>query len=188
MDIFYYCLILGHSIKYFTVWELTIMHELESVVKVGIADLNTVQAPNIIRTSGLGSCIGVVIYDSPKQLAGLAHVMLPDSTTVNKKTNIYKYADTAIDSLIVKLIGCGARKMALKAKIAGGAQMFSFASDSDVMRIGPRNVEAVKQKLHKYKIPLTSADIGGKSGRTIEFDPLTEELKIRTINQGETII
>lgn len=164
------------------------MCELKTVVKVGIADLNIVKAPNVIRTSGLGSCVGIVIYDSPKDIAGLGHVMLPDSATVKKKTNDYKYADTAIDRLIEKLVRYGARQMALKAKIAGGAQMFSFASDSDVMRIGPRNVEAVKQKLDEYEIPLVSADIGGNSGRTIEFDPLTEELKIRTISQGETII
>ena len=39
------------------------MIEQGQVVKVGIADMNIVKAPDTIRTSGLGSCVGVVLYD-----------------------------------------------------------------------------------------------------------------------------
>ncbi len=165
------------------------MKETVTVVKVGIADLNVVKAPNRIRTSGLGSCVGVVIYDSYKQVAGLAHIMLPDSSlTKQENFNKYKYADTAIDILVEKLIQLGARKSQLKAKIAGGAQMFQLQSASEIMRIGPRNVEAVKERLNFHQIPIVSSDTGGNQGRTIEFDPVTTKLKIRTVNQGEKYI
>lgn len=165
------------------------MSDTISIVKVGIADLNVVEAPNRIRTSGLGSCVGVVIYDNYKQIAGLAHVMLPDSNlTKQNQFNEYKFADTAIDLLIEKLMNLGARKSQLKAKIAGGAQMFQFQSGSDIMRIGPRNIEAVKQRLKLHHIPIISSDTGGNQGRTIEFDPITSKLKIRTVNMGEKFI
>lgn len=165
------------------------MSDTISVVKVGIADLNVVKGPNRIRTSGLGSCVGVVIYDTFKQIAGLAHVMLPDSSlTKQLNFNKYKYADTAIDILIDKLILLGARKTQMKAKIAGGAQMFQFQSGSDIMRIGPRNVEAVIERLKYHQIPVVSSDTGGSQGRTIEFDPVTSKLKIRTVNEGEKYI
>ena len=49
--------------------------------------------------------------------------------------------------------------------------MFQFTSGKDTMRIGPRNVEAVKEYLKKYSIPIVSEDTGGSSGRTIEFNP-----------------
>ena len=62
--------------------------------------------------------------------------------------------------------------------------MFQFTSDKDSMRIGPRNVEAVKAELRKNSIPLVAEDTGGNSGRTIEFDPITSKLNIRTVNQG----
>ena len=39
----------------------------------------------------------------------------------------------------------------LKAKMAGGAQMFQFASGGDMMRIGPRNVEAVRKELSRLE-------------------------------------
>lgn len=159
------------------------------VIRVGIADLNVVHAPDQIMTSGLGSCVGVVIYDCEKKVAGLSHVLLPDSS-VAKKSNIklYKYADTAIPILIDKLISIGARKSALKAKMAGGAQMFQFPDASSVMRIGPRNVEAVQDQLNQFRIPIEASDVGGNLGRTIVFDPETCSLKVRKVNKKETFL
>lgn len=161
------------------------MNETVQIVKVGIADMNIVTTPNLIRTSGLGSCVGVVVYDQAKELAGLAHVMLPDSSLAKSGImNIAKYADTAVKELVGRMIDLGARNYSMKAKIAGGAQMFQFTSSNDMMRIGPRNVEAVKRELDMLKISLVAEDVGGNSGRTIEFDPKTCLLNIRTVNKG----
>lgn len=155
------------------------------VIKVGIAQMDVVKAPNTIRTSGLGSCVGVVLYDESKQIAGLIHVMLPDSSLGRSDAvNVAKFADTGIKALINLLKLEGVQAFKLKAKIAGGAQMFQFTSDKDSMRIGPRNVEAVKVELRKNSIPLVAEDTGGNSGRTIEFDPITSKLNIRTVNRG----
>jgi|SRR5690625_201466 len=163
------------------------MNKAKTIVIVGIADLNTAKAPSTIRTSGLGSCVGVVIYDISKQIAGLAHIMLPYSNP-EKADNQYKYADTAIEILINKLIEQSASKFNLKAKIAGGAQMFQISTGTDIMRIGPRNIKAVREQLDKHRIPIIAEDVGGKSGRTIEFDPESGKLKIRTVNKGEKYI
>ncbi|MBP2240152.1 chemotaxis protein CheD [Cytobacillus eiseniae] len=161
------------------------MIECKDTIKVGIADMNIVKAPNVIRTSGLGSCVGVVVYDQSRELAGLAHVMLPDSSlTRSGSLNIAKYADTAIKELVSILMKNGARSYSLKAKIAGGAQMFQFTSGSDMMRIGPRNVEAVRKELADLHISIVAEDVGGNSGRTIEFNPKTCLLNIRTVNKG----
>ncbi|MFC5541228.1 MAG: chemotaxis protein CheD [Bacilli bacterium] len=155
------------------------------VVKVGIAQMDVVKFPDTIRTSGLGSCVGVVLYDETKKIAGLVHIMLPDSSLSSTDTiNTAKFADTGIKGLVEKLLMEGAQKYRLKAKIAGGAQMFQFSSAKEMMRIGPRNVEAVKKVLNELGIPLVAEDIGGNSGRTIEFDPATCKLMIRTVNQG----
>jgi len=166
-----------------------IMNNVSTIVKVGIADLNIVTEPNIIRTSGLGSCVGTIIYDPAKKIAGLSHILLPDSHAAKQvNLNTYKYADTAIPYLVNLLIENGARKFALKAKIAGGAQMFQLSSSSDIMRIGPRNVEAVEHALREYQIPIIASDVGGNAGRTIEFDPGTCQLKIRKVNKDIVFI
>lgn len=157
---------------------------LREVVRVGIADMNIVKEPMTIRTSGLGSCVGVVLYDEMKRVAGLLHIMLPDSSLgKSDRINVAKFADTGIFALIEMLKAEGVRPMSLKAKIAGGSQMFKFGS-SDTIRIGPRNVEAVKKELKRLSIPIIAEDTGGSSGRTIEFDPATSILNVRTVNQG----
>lgn len=157
----------------------------QTVIKVGIAQMDIVKAPHTIRTSGLGSCVGVILYDETKQVAGLIHIMLPDSSLGRVETlNVAKFADTGIKALVDLLRLEGVQPFKLKAKIAGGAQMFKFSSDKDSMRIGPRNVDAVKAELRKNGIPLVAEDTGGNSGRTIEFNPVTSKLNIRTVNQG----
>ena len=160
------------------------MVSVKTVVRVGIADMNIVKEPNTIRTSGLGSCVGVVLYDERRKIAGMVHVMLPDSSLgKGDSINVAKFADTGIYSLMEQLKTEGVRPMSLKAKIAGGSQMFQFGS-SDTVRIGPRNVEAVKEELSRLSIPILAEDTGGASGRTIEFDPATSILNVRTVNAG----
>ncbi|CDQ19720.1 chemotaxis protein CheD [Halobacillus karajensis] len=159
------------------------------VIKVGIGDMGMVHSPDTIRTSGLGSCVGIVLYDEGRKTAGMAHIMLPEAKLAMKEgLNRAKYADTAIDDLIVALKGAGSSPHRLKAKLAGGAQMFQFSSSHDMMRIGPRNIEAVKENLSLYRIPVIAEDVGGNSGRTIEFDPNTSALHIRTVNLGKCVI
>lgn len=161
----------------------------QEVVKVGIADMNIVKPPQTIRTSGLGSCVGIVLFDSLNKVAGLAHIMLPDSGLAKAgDMNKAKYANTAIEELLNLIVRSGGKAYHLKAKIAGGAQMFQFTSGSDLMRIGPRNVDAVKEELKRLNITLVGEDVGGNSGRTIEFDPASCELSIRTVNQGVSIL
>ncbi|MFY4773909.1 chemotaxis protein CheD [Metabacillus sp. RGM 3146] len=156
-----------------------------SIIKVGIADLKVAKGSDRLRTSGLGSCVGLVLYDSFKKTAGLAHIMLPLSALAkNGILNPAKYADTAVEDLLKQLKSAGVQINGLKAKIAGGAQMFLVHKENEMMRIGPRNVEAVKEMLLRYRIPLVAEDVGGSNGRTIEFDPVTGFLAVKTVNKG----
>lgn len=165
------------------------MIKTETVITVGISDLDIAQAPELIRTSGLGSCVGIVIYDLKRKVGGLSHIMLPDSSAGRQDNmNAFKYADTAIPILVKKVIQAGAIQSALRAKIAGGARMFQFASGSDIMKIGSRNIEAVKMHLKNYNIAISASDVGGNHGRTIVFDSNTGKLYIRTVYKEKKYI
>lgn len=153
------------------------------MIKVGMADLNTCKAPDILTTLGLGSCVGIVLYDKLTKVCGLAHIMLPDSKQIRNNSNVCKFADTAVDKLIEDMIALGANKSRLVAKIAGGAQMFSFGGKNDLMRIGDRNIEASKAKLKKLGIRLIAEETGANYGRTIEFYSETGDLLIKTIGR-----
>lgn len=154
-------------------------------IKIGMADLGVTKPPGRLRTTGLGSCVGVVLYDQVKKVAGMAHVMLPESSMAkNGDVSKGKFADTAIPYLIQLMEREGASTRNMVAKMAGGAQMFAFLGGSDTMRIGPRNVEACKHALQAAHIKLIAEDTGGNCGRTIEFDTTNGLLQIRTVNQG----
>ncbi|WP_446897257.1 chemotaxis protein CheD [Clostridium sp. LBM24168] len=153
-------------------------------IKVGIADMNTASSPDVIMTIGLGSCIGIAMYDRAKSIGGLAHIMLPDSTQFSAVKNPMKFADLAIPMLIEKLEKLGVKKRNLEAKIAGGASMFNFSDKSMVMDIGNRNGKSVKVALEKYSIPILAEDLGGNKGRTMIFDTSSGIVKIRTVGLG----
>lgn len=156
---------------------------MANIIKIGMADLNTASPPDILQTCGLGSCVGICLWDPVTKVGGMAHIMLP-SSQLGKISNQAKFADTALPVLINDMERLGALKPRLVAKIAGGAQMFSFYSSNDIMKIGERNVEAVKEALKSAHIRLLAEDTGGSSGRTIEFHTDSGQLWIRTLNLG----
>jgi chemotaxis protein CheD len=158
------------------------------VTKIGIAEFCAAKDPAVLMTLGLGSCVGVCLYDRAKRIVGMAHIMLPSSTEIKNNSNKAKFADTAIQMLILSMEGIGAAKSRMTAKIAGGAQMFSIKSSNELLRIGERNVEAVRRELKRQSVEIIAEDVGGNYGRTIEFSSRDGSLKIKTIGHGINVI
>lgn len=157
---------------------------MSEMVKVGMADLKVVKHPGALTTLGLGSCIGICLYDPSSKVIGMAHIMLPSSLTIKNNSNVAKFADTAVVKLIDDMKQQGANVRKLVGKIAGGSQMFKFSSGNDMMKIGQRNAEAVRELLSERNIPILVDDTGGNFGRTIEFFSESGMLRIKTIGHG----
>lgn len=153
-------------------------------VRIGIADLNVASPPEKLITVGLGSCVGIAIYDANSKVGGLAHIMLPDSTQFSNVNNPMKFADLAIPILLEKMGQKGALKRNLKAKIAGGASMFNFSDKSMIMDIGNRNGISVRKVLKEIGIPIIGEDTGGNKGRTMIFDTINGIVQIKTVGIG----
>lgn len=153
------------------------------MIKVGMADLKVCASPDAVTTLGLGSCVGVAIRDPQTKIGGLAHVMLPDSTAVKNNTNIAKFADTGVMELVRQMEAKGALRSRMVAKIAGGAQMFALQSKMELMRVGDRNVAAVKKKLAELRIPILAEETGENFGRTVEFYPENGDYIIKSVGK-----
>ena len=161
-----------------------------ATVRVGIAESGVVLNPDSIVTLGLGSCVGVTLYDERKRIGGMVHVMLP-STELAKGTNFNrsKFADSAVPDLLNQLVRSGADQRRLVAKLAGGAQMFNLAGETDsLLKIGLRNVEACKKALSLLRIPVLDEDTGGSWGRTVELFSDSGILEVRAIGKAKTHI
>lgn len=150
-------------------------------ILVGMADLNVGISPDKLTTLGLGSCVGLVLYDSKNKIGGMAHIMLPNSSINKDISNKAKFADTAFQELLRLLLSRGANRQKLIAKLAGGANMFTSSAHDDIIKVGQRNVYMCRRLLNEHSIPITAEDTGGNYGRTIEFCCETSLLKIRTV-------
>ena len=158
---------------------------MSDLIKVGMADYKVGKNPASLISYGLGSCVGIALYDPLSKVGGLAHIMLPDSTQARSNENPAKFADTALPRMLDEVVKLGAVKSRIVAKIAGGAQMFVFANASDIMRVGERNAEAVRIILRNLDIKVIADDTGGNYGRTVELKLDSGIFRVNTIDNGE---
>ena len=157
-------------------------------INVGIAEVRIACAPDTLISYGFGSCIGIVIIDPNARIGGLAHALLAPITGSTQPGNALKYVDSAIETILAKLLESGCARGALLAKMAGGAHMFEAVSREGQGNIGARTAEAARRKLEDLRIPLVAEDVGGSHGRTIEFNPGDGMLTVRSIRKGVKLI
>lgn len=158
---------------------------MADLIKVGMADYKVSREPASLISYGLGSCVGIALFDPVTKVGGLAHIMLPDSTQARSAENPAKFADTCLPLMVEDMVKLGAVRARLLAKIAGGAQMFTFANATDIMRVGERNSETVRTVLKKLDLRLIAEDCGGNYGRTVELKLVSGIFRIKTIDKGE---
>ena len=89
---------------------------MADLIKVGMADYKVGRSTATLISYGLGSCIGISLYDPQRKVGGLLHIMLPDSTQARSSDNPAKFADTGIPLMINDVVALGASKTRLVAK------------------------------------------------------------------------
>ena len=161
---------------------------MSNMILVHMAGLDIGKGNDVLTTLGLGSCVGITLYDPLTKIGGMAHCMLPGSNNPKEVTNKAKFADTAVIELMQQVLKLGARRASLVAKIAGGAHMFSKTSGTDVIKVGQRNATVVRGMLKEMRVPLLADETGGNYGRTIELYLENGDLKIKSIGHGQKIV
>jgi chemotaxis protein CheD len=142
------------------------------------------EATDVLVSLGLGSCIGLALLDDDAGVAGLSHIVLPESCA-RTPGHPAKFADTAVPALIDAVVRCGANRERLKAVLCGGAHMFSSPSGrSSLLQIGERNASRTLAELKGRRIPVRAQDVGGTCGRSIEVRIATGEVLVRSVGQA----
>jgi len=132
---------------------------------IGIGEYRVGSFP--MMTIGLGSCIGLIMFDPNLNLGAMVHIMLPESSGRTDRPG--KYADTAVPLLVHELNALGCKNRSIIAKMIGGACMFEYFGTN--LNIGKRNADKVRTMLTEHNIQLAAEDIGGKVGRSVTFLP-----------------
>ncbi len=151
-----------------------------NIITVGVGDLKIGRSPKVIKTS-LGSCVGVVMYDSIQKIGGMLHLMLPSCNDREGKPS--KYADTGIPLLLDLMLNqAKSKKNVLTARIFGGAKMFNVSSE--LFDIGRTNIAETQMLLKHFNIRLTASRVGGTKGHQITLDTETGIVQSRIFGEA----
>lgn len=156
-------------------------------VPVGLGEWKAGTAPGLVLVCyGLGSCIGLTLYDRAARVGLMAHVVLPDSS-LNRGPELTpaKFADTCVPFALNEMLRLGAMRSRITARFAGGARMLNVVGAGSALDIGSRNIEAMRLALQKAGVPVTADDAGGTYGRTLQLFVGTGRLLVSTVGRGE---
>ena len=156
-------------------------------VRVHVADY-AVATAGTISTIGLGSCVAIILHDPVAKVGGLAHVLLPAESMSRDRSNPAKFPATVLPILVGEMLSVGAVGNRMRAKIVGGASMFSSLLPSGGINMGERNVEATKRVLRLADIPLVASDTGGEHGRSVYFHVTDGHVVVKSLKMGERVL
>ena len=152
---------------------------------VRIGELAVCTLRGTLFTIGLGSCVAVALWDDARCVAGLAHVMLPTPADARPGAPHGRFASTAVPALIRLMAEAGAEPARIRARIAGGASMFSRVLTDSGRNLGVRNVAAVTAALEGAWVPLDGQDVGGEHGRSVFLDAADGRLRITSVRHPD---
>jgi chemotaxis protein CheD len=165
-------------LKYQVKVELMEIEQTETKeISVGMGRFEVAHNPHILVALGLGSCIGVALYDERAKIGALAHIMLGCSTKFANQTDLDRFADVSIPRMVQEMVKLGAKKEQIWAKIAGGSEMFPDIDDPEI-KVSDENINSVKATLIKENIPLIGEDTGGNFGRTVKLHTINGDFEI----------
>ncbi len=155
-------------------------------VTVNVADFAVARNSGVITTSGLGSCVAIVLVDAANHVAGLAHILLPDVALSRGPASAAKFPETAVPLLVREMAALGGTGR-LVAKLAGGSHMFGALLSSGV-NMGERNLEAARVALARARIPIVAEDTGGEHGRNVVVEVSTGTVRVQSLQRGERVL
>ncbi|MGI9078631.1 MAG: chemotaxis protein CheD [Gemmatimonadaceae bacterium] len=157
-------------------------------IRVKVADFAVAGNGAVIATIGLGSCVAIALFDPLARIGGLAHILLPSVGMSQDRDNRAKFAGTAVPLLIEHMRAVGGRVERMRAKIAGGASMFTTLLPASGIQMGERNIRAAREALTSAQVPLISEDVGGNHGRSVYFYLATGDVLVKSLRLGDVTI
>ena len=134
-------------------------------------------------TTLVGSCIAVCLFDPRTRIGGMNHFMLPCNPSVDKVCATYGIH--AMELLINDVMKLGGDRRRLQAKVFGGGNVLGKREqDNPVCAIGDQNISFAVKFLETDRIPIVSQDLGGFSGRQIQFLTHTGQAFVRPVQKS----
>lgn len=157
-------------------------------ILVKVAEVQVLQGEAEFLCVGLGSCMGVALFDPVSDVAGMAHVVLPEAPENGSKERPGKCADSAIPHLLNTMERLGADRSRVVAAVAGGAQVCFGKQVPAPLALGARNAQAVQRTLEQCGVRCVGSDVGGNYGRTFSLETGSGKVTVRTPSEPERVL
>ncbi|MFA5099796.1 MAG: chemotaxis protein CheD [Candidatus Omnitrophota bacterium] len=159
-----------------------------ALIEVQMGKMELAQAPDRIITRGLGSCLGITVYDPVKKTGAMVHPMLPDMDKSKIKNNPSRFVNSGIHLALQELEKKGCFRSRLEVKMFGGAHMFSFINTDSALNVGQKNIEMAQAVFKELNLKILVEEVGGTFGRTIELDTESGKVLVKTVSWGEKVV
>ena len=154
-------------------------------LSVGLGELVISRDPDdVLVAYGLGSCVGVGMFNTVTRTGGLLHAVLPEQMNGNGDAAT-KFVNTGIPILLEKIKSNGSDANNILIYMAGGANMLINTQLSKTFDIGTRNVTSALLTFEKMRLKLRNSEVGGNTGRTVRLYIATGRMTVRVIGGTE---
>ncbi|MDR3572558.1 MAG: chemotaxis protein CheD [Anaerolineaceae bacterium] len=158
---------------------------MKEPISVGLGEMVVSQdKDDVLVAYGLGSCLGIKMYDPVVGVSGLLHAVLPTSNN-GSDPGAPKYVDSGIEGLLSAMIKKGADRRRIVIKMAGGANMLITPGFQHTFDIGIRNVDSAHKTFERLNLCLKKEDVGGNIGRTVRVYVANGRMTVRIIGGTE---
>ncbi len=159
---------------------LTQVPDREGRIHLTQGEHHVSQEGGVVLTTILGSCVAACLCDPVAGIGGMNHFLLPDQQGTRDSPGSVRYGAYAMEILINALLGQGARRDRLEAKLFGGARMIAGLTD-----IGQQNAEFAERFLKQEAIPVIGGSLRGNHARRIQFWPRSGRVRQMTIANAD---
>lgn len=133
--------------------------------------------PHVEMSTILGSCVATCLFDPVARVGGMNHFLLAEPPThVRNQAFDSDYGLFLMELLINEMLGLGARKGRMRARLYGGANL-----NPDLSPIGSANAAFARQFLDREGIPKMFEDLEGTQARRIQFRPAGGQVRARLV-------
>ncbi len=152
---------------------------------VGLGEIKVSRnSTDVLVAYGLGSCVGVAVFDPQTKVSGLLHAVLPERLNGGEPASP-KYVDSGLAALMASVEKEGAERRRLTVWLTGGANMLTAPGFKQTLNIGERNVAAALAGLAALNLKIRAQEVGGHVGRTVRLYVANGRFTVRALGSQE---
>lgn len=153
---------------------------------LGLGDIYFGDTPEKISTL-LGSCVAITLWHPRLRIGGMCHVVVPDMTKLNGDT---RYPNCAVRHFVKKIACHSTHAKEYIVGIYGGGNMFPDINIAQKKQIGFRNIECMKEIMHKSGFNISDKHIGGSEYRRVSLHLESGQVSIASyaVTEQEKVI